>query len=431
MAQNEFATTEYQPRIHTIDRRPIAKMIRVRTCADFASERGHLKDWVDRELLPCLERGRQEKFILVSAPVKSGKREMPEYLATYDKEHNIPRKHVFASALYRIVDDGQRDEIAKYGIAVFAITKQSAADECAHWINELAQNYQVVVHIDECDYGSKVEQLLSQVWYRIIDKDSVKPILYSATPEEARFAEVCDDIVEDFIDEAMLDPVCFLRYRPPETYCGSEVILREGLGYDATKFCKFKKIVGEAIPNARLTRQGRKIIRDMQESIRTNPRRNVLILRAIYGEGGVRRDDKAIYKFIKYARYIPELRDEAQIYIRVVGERKHYGRTSGIDVNPFSWDTKADWDHLQTSGVINILVIDQAASRSTELRGHDRIFAYHDYRHEHVYNTITQAQERVVHYSTTYNGFQPIRVYGDCLALMVSAGAHITAWVHQ
>ena len=67
-------------------------------------------------------------------------------------------------------------------------------------------------------------------------------------------------------------------------------------------------------------------------------------------------------------------------------------------------------------------MIDQTASRSTELACHDRVFAYHDFRNTVVFTTVSQAQERVNHYEQRYSGFQPIIVYGHKKTFELSAG---------
>ena len=85
------------------------------------------------------------------------------------------------------------------------------------------------------------------------------------------------------------------------------------------------------------------------------------------------------------------------------------------------WSDKEYWDEKQTTKPI-IVVIDQRCSRSTELACHDRLFAIHDYRNKVTFSTLSQAVERVNHYSDRYGGeFQPIRVYTHKKTLELSA----------
>ena len=369
--------------------------------AVFEREREHLTRFVRTHICPLIEN--DVKRVLVRAPVKSGKREMVEYLAMRDKNTTKKRAHAFISSWHRSADSDQRDELETQNLSVFSIINDTHVESFLQWLEvNLAQDNDIVIHVDECDHGSGEKQKLSKIWSRIRNHVQITTILYSATPEEVMFSEELDTLVDDFMESH--PPIL---YTPPEGYCGPARFL-EGLVYDALPF--FTK--------DGLSEQAKEIIGDMRESMRTEPSRNILILRLTYSLGGNKKDNKAIHVFLKNLSQYKELSD---FFVIVDKPDKVIKSSQPILKQDIEWSSKNYWDFMTKDRPIRI-VHDQTATRSTEWSCHDRLFATHDYRDSVTFVTVSQAQERVNHYEQKYGGFQPIRVYGHKKTFQLSAG---------
>ena len=369
--------------------------------AVFEREREHLTRFVRENICPLIEN--DVKRVLVRAPVKSGKREMVEYLAMRDKNTTKKRAHAFISSWHRSADSDQRDELETQNLSVFSIINDTHVESFLQWLEvNLAQDNDIVIHVDECDHGSGEKQKLSKIWSRIRNHVQITTILYSATPEEVMFSEELDTLVDDFMESH--PPIL---YTPPEGYCGPARFL-EGLVYDALPF--FTK--------DGLSEQAKEIIGDMRESMRTEPSRNILILRLTYSLGGNKKDNKAIHVFLKNLSQYKELSD---FFVIVDKPDKVIKSSQPILKQDIEWSSKNYWDFMTKDRPI-LIVHDQTATRSTEWSCHDRLFATHDYRDSVTFVTVSQAQERVNHYEQKYGGFQPIRVYGHKKTFQLSAG---------
>jgi hypothetical protein len=101
--------------------------------ADFEAQRPELTVFVREELIPLLDHSECRR-ILIRAPVKSGKREIVEYVATRDHSQHPHRVHVFISAWYRTADEEQRLELMIHNMRVFSLTTISKAEETNRWI---------------------------------------------------------------------------------------------------------------------------------------------------------------------------------------------------------------------------------------------------------------------------------------------------------
>ena len=379
--------------------------------AVFERLRAHLTGFVRDTLLPLIEEGCRR--IVLRAPVKCGKREIVEYIATRDLVNQPTRVHAFLSAWHRIADEDQRDELATQNMTVFSITTQKRVDAFMDWLKKrLEQGLSVVLHLDECDHGTGSKQMLSKVWTEVRDSDRITNILYSATPEEVLYSgEVEDEEYQAMMEELIGDGE-HVEYTPPEGYCGPARFLREGLVHEAVPF--FDK--------DGLSSQGKEIVTGLRSAIGVNPSRNMIVLRLSYSLGGGLKKDikknKAIYQFLSNVGAFPELED----FLVVVDKSDSSGiKNRRVSAEKIQWSDPAYW-RRQASGVPIILVIDQTCSRSTEWACHARIYATHDFRNIVQYSTVSQAQERVNHYEQKYGGFQPILVYGHRRTFMLSAG---------
>ena len=376
------------------------------TTAQFEQQRSHMTGFVRESIIPVLEDG-LSKILAINAPVKSGKRDIVEYIAVRDEGRSSPRLHAFISAWHRAADNDQRKELSLHNMKVFSINNKPAADACIRWIAEATeQGKQVVLHVDECDHGSGEKQILAKVYRKIRNNSHVFSILYSATPEEVLFSDDMND--EDEGDE-MLDDLLHgtsVKYIPPPEFCGPGRFLRENLVIEASPFFTMT-------PVPALTEQGREFIQGLKRSMLLNTGRNIGTLR-LTKKDGPKKENKDIRKFMRIISQIPELAD---VIIWVDKGECDIGNTRKIE-----WSSRDFW--RATAKDVPILIVhDQTSSRSTEWDCHDRIFATHDYRTSLSYAIISQAQERVNHYTSKYeSGFQPIKIYGHKKTFQLSAG---------
>jgi hypothetical protein len=375
------------------------------TVAQFESYRSHMTMWVISVLGPLLDDPYCRR-VVVRAPVKSGKREIVEYMAKRDESHTSPRVHAFLSAWHRAADEDQRKELAEHNMKVFSITKKTAADDCVKWIqSQILLGKKVVIHLDECDHGSGDKQILGKVYKKIRELPQVFTILYSATPQEVLFSRDNGSGEED----DMLDDMLYgthVEYTPPAEYCGSARFLDEELVFESKPFFKTN-------PKVALTEQGLEIIAGLKASTASGSGRNIVALRLTKKEGR-NKNGKEIYKFLQNSHLIDDLRG---VQIWVDKGDCDWGHPRKIE-----WSSKDYW--VTTAKDVPILIVmDQTSSRSTEWACHDRIYATHDYRTACQYAILSQAQERVNHYNSKYaDGFQPIRVYGHKKTFQLSAG---------
>jgi len=389
--------------------------------AVFETKRTHLTNFVRAKILPLLE-DKENRRIVMRAPVKCGKREIVEYIAMRDSVAKPKRVHAFLSAWHRAADEDQRVELKGQNLEVFSIVTQKKVDSFLVWLQKmLSQQKDVVLHLDECDHGSGSKQMLSQVWKVTRDLPCITNILYSATPEEVLFSGE----VEDEEHRAMMEEIVAeghrVEYTPPASeeeggvYCGPGRFLEEGLVHEALPF--FHK-EGEGFV---LSPQGKEIVADLRSSMATSPQRNLIVLRLSYSDLGGKKAEikknKSIYQFLQNIGSFPELEGFSVIVDKGEGSI----RCTGVRSQKIEWSSRSYWEDLTTTRPF-LFVIDQTSSRSTEWACHDRIFATHDFRNVVQYSTISQAQERVNHYEQRYGGFQPIRIYGHTRTFKLSAG---------
>ena len=402
--------------------------------ADFERDRVHLCDFL-KGPARAIEQGKRR--ILIRAPVKSGKRQMVEYLAMRDNASHQTRKHVFLTNWHRTADEEQREELRCYGIAVFSgITGKKKEDYNKKIREILASGPQVtiIIHIDECDHGSGIRQAMSDIWRIWREDERIIFILYSATPEEVIYSREITDSAQsengEDDDEEMIEEFgegIRFDYAPPNTFCGPARFIDAGLVFESRPF--FEKVnhnpgsagAPQPPPFFRLTEQGKEIVSDLRRAILNEPRRNIIILRLSYGDNDAEKPNaignKAIYQFLRSKHMFPELNG-----CKIVVDKDE--KISGIHATKekIQWSNEEFWD-LKATGIPIIIVNDQTCSRSTELACHDRIFATHDYRRQITFSISSQAIERPNHYSTKYpSGFQHIRMYCHRKTLLLSAG---------
>ena len=385
-----------------------------RTAALFRHERPHLTHYVDNVLGGAIRGG--SRRIVVRAPVKSGKREIVEYITiTMDD-----RSHYFLSAFHRIADEEQREELIGYEIKVFSGIDDKQVERMEESITcDLNNEKLIMVHLDECDYGSGAGQNMSKIWEMISDNPAITIILYTATPSEIHIGYKEDNVIQSLSAIIVTSiKTVFVPYEPPDAFCGPKTFLDRGLVREATPF----------YDGNRLTPQGKDIFNAFLENINTNPNRNVLVVRMC---GGRDSDRKPINNFIKNLDKMEELwlPGNQKMIVRAPNCGKKFRnnyRHFSLYFEDIHWSNMDWWNDSIISGRPILIVLDQTSTRSTEWSCHDRVYAYHDYRKTINFSTISQAQERVNHYYSPsggkYTEFQPIKVYGSVKVWKLSAG---------
>ena len=385
--------------------------------AVFETQRPEMTVFVHKKILPLLDDDECRR-IVVRAPVKSGKREMVEYIAQRDAVQQPVRAHAFLSAWHRVADEAQRAELVRQNMEVFSLTNTSNLAPCLAWIEaQLAKGLQVVLHLDECDYGSGSKQVLAKLWREVRNNQRITNILYSATPEEVLFS---GEVENDAVEMNMMRDMSAghkVNYTPPKGYCGPARFLKEGLVQVALPFFH-KTAAGYS-----LSAQGKEVVRDLRACIEANPKRNIVVLRLCGGEGGNKREHKAIHQFLGAIHSFPEL-EGFDVVADIAEGRGEPKEENGVTLlkETIGWSESVYWRRSMPVGTPTIIVVDQKSTRSTEWACHDRIFAEHDFRASVRFSAVSQAVERVNHYEQKYGGFQPIRIYCHTKTLRLSAG---------
>jgi hypothetical protein len=450
---------------------------------DFHKEyRKEMYDLVQNKIVKNITQGK--KSIIVHAPVKSGKRgfvQLAKSIMCSDEfKYDKYTEHLFVTSLVRTADKSQMDEMDVFEINTHPISNTGSVHKLLYKLNARAyylnsdmdkedkeildgiKKYEMkkktkdntvpvdyetcwpIVHIDESDYGTGNGGLMSKVWKFLTSsyfKGSV--VLYSATPYETIIG----------IDPASNDYThTLIEYTPPLGYCGAEKFLDKKLVVNAKPFFEFKN------GGMTLSEQGCAIIDGAKKSIKKDPKRNIIILRVTTSKnlGTDGKDNEVIAKYINRTSGIDDTivvffhpdvdtdktkkgKDRNKDGLRLGGFKDVGAKTKKIiwDENSKTststlpgkeddgWETVMDAFPVSDGIKIYILIIDQICARSTEIKFHDRIYAYHDYRNFETcaVSTMTQAQERVCHYATSYDGyFQPILVFGDVKAMIISTG---------
>jgi hypothetical protein len=431
----------------------------------FEEQRPHMTEFVRNEISPLLNMTPfQIRRLLVHGQVKVGKREIVEYIAMRD--HNNPtRLHIFISSFHRKADESQRTELQQHDIIVFSVYSKKKQEEAIQFIeSHLLPNVTIVIHWDECDYGTGERQALAKVYEAYREHPQVFNILYSATPEELLYSsEIAveqtpeQNFIADFYEDGIVK-----RYIPPMGYCGAVKFLEENLVHDALPFfdvnstnmtlsTQGKTIVASANNQLRMINKSlRRIDEDIEEAEecgdynlveellkkrRLISVRNIIVLRISYKNGDDNDDDdsdygdesisqsqKAIYQFLKMSQFVPELASERVAIYADKHDVKELIALPNITCETVQWGKRIYWENMPKDKVI-IVVHDQTSTRSTEWVFHDRLFATHDYRKRITFNTVCQAQLRPAHYEQNYGDkFQPIHIYGHSKTFRFCAG---------
>jgi hypothetical protein len=350
----------------------------------FTKERPELTDYVLNKIIPG-----NHKFKIVRAPVKSGKRGMVEVNSLNNKDN----EHIFLTALHRVADISQRNELESYGIKVFSVNSGLKKDACIKFINGI-KNKKCLIHLDELDFGCGDKQLLNSIYMAFKENVNVLFILYSATIEVAK-------------KEFLINKIDFFEcphFVPPPTYFGIKKYIDNKLFFQATGFISYENNALE------ITTQGKELIEKLkQHTINKNNKRHIGVLRLA---GNFKIEGKVVSQFEKLKEYQDSIEDKYNIRLKFIGSND----------GSIVWDSPKYWDELTLDRSF-IFVINQVSGRSTEWKCHPYLVWFHTLRTEETpTSSIIQDQERSVYYTKAYTDDINIEIYGDLPTAQYSAG---------
>lgn len=330
-------------------------MKKIMTAIEMEESFEELTDFVNKKIIH-----NNNDSIIAEAPVKCGKKNMVEYYASKNISTDTEEKHIFLTVLDRKDIKIQQSELELYGIKPFVVSRNTIKNNCLQQLDEYALKFKkIVAHVDESDFGTGDEQLLSQVYEKLLDVGA-KIILYSATNEEAILSDtgINSDVVE---------------FVPPNNYRGASWYLDNNLVFEPKPFVS---------KDFEITQHGIELCENFSKSNKTFGILRVPVLEKTETE----KDRKKLLEKQNKQRksFASFLNKKFGIHVRFIDKD-----------NAFDWSK--DGDHETLSGKW-ILVITQTCTRSTEVGFHDRIDFWHDYRETSSYGTLNQAYLRVAHY---------------------------------
>lgn len=328
------------------------------------------------------------KSVILHAEEKTGKRTIKEILSVLDWDNqNI--SHMYFTSLNRKDIKEQLDELEDFKIySKIIYNKHKAEEYILHVREKIARGRSVIIHWDECDYGSGTGQSLKPLLDYCNRKRRVKIISYSATEEEAKFAR-------HVMDEANLKYE-YLRFIPSVDYRGSHWFLNNQIDgqpivLDCQQFFNYNTICSEE--RIRFSSQGNSMLGSMTNNT------NIGILR-VCGSKKFGEESIALYPKFK------ELVETPRYY--------NFFTTQGfkfIFINKdhsLKWNDENEIRRCIDPNMKNIFVVNMTCSRSTELCSFlkRKLAFFHDARklENSNYNTLSQAYGRIKHYKYGNDG---------------------------
>jgi hypothetical protein len=319
-----------------------------------------------------------KRHIAIKAPVKSGKREIVEYISARSKQLGMKNSMFYNTALNRKDVKSQKEELEQYTINTHCI---SGEKQCYDAIEAIELSDSSISFMDECDYGSGNRQKMAPLFKKFKDIVPHVFLYFSATIEETSVSAIKDH--PGFHQ---------MEFIPPPTYRGAKWFLDNDLVFKASPF--FEKDDGG---NISFSEHAKKVL---QESMK--PDRNVGVVRV---SGGIRTS----------SFYPDVVRNDLQNKLNLlVPGAKPWEIVVGDEKNIIEWEN----NRIAKSYTIledrrYVIVINQTCTRGTDLKYWHRGLAFwHDSRQAEKSNanTLAQAFLRVSHYGEEGH---PIRLYAD------------------
>ena len=364
----------------------------------FEIHRQEIYNFVTVQLGELLTAGK--RHVLISAPVKAGKREIVEAIAC---TFHANTSHHFVTSLNRKDVKIQKHELDRYGIRTCVVAEDRDA-AIADIRADIAAGRKVILVIDEADYGSGSNQKLKEVHSAFLEDPRVAYVYFSATSEETEASTLTER--PDYAE---------LVFVPPASYCGAQYFIEEDLVFEPAPFLEVDN------GNVTVSRHGLDVIRD-----------SVTADRHI---GVVRIAGRSLPATTMMNEHVKEALQQQ------LGVSAPNGRPWEIkvvtDKTPLAWeDRTTQIGHCADSEMNYLFFIFQTCTRGTDLKGwHHRLAFWHDVRsckENSNLNTLVQAILRPSHYSTTagYGGRpQPIRMYVDRLVMRYAAYGDLDSYI--
>ena len=342
--------------------------------------------------------------VTVRAGVKSGKRFLAMINAAYTGAGPSGTvAHVFLTCWNRKADKNQRLDLGKY-MKVFTVTSKSAAIKCVAELKDISKNYEtVIVHYDEFDHGSGIDQLMgngseAKLWDYIKTNKKIKTIKYSASPEEGLVADP--------------DDICLTMPDHPN-YRGAKYFLDKKLIVQAEN-----PLVKDDDGNITgISDQFKKLLEDAKARfVENNGATPIIVMRIADDFKGF----KTLFNSGKIAELVYNDTDNVAVQCEFVA-------STDSATMKVQWDDYQFWNKQAVSAKrareLKMFFIDQECTRSTDWFLHPFLFTYHDYHGpSSALNTVIQSNYRVAYYlekkdsngnSVYPNTDLPIRLYGD------------------
>ena len=365
-----------------------------------------------------LDDGTIGKNCCVKAEEKTGKRLIMEFIHLITIINHFcgvlpsksPPKSVYVTALNRKDTKEQfREQQDDFGIlSIVATCIGDLLGEIIKLLQDRSHDGVIYIHLDECDYGTGDSQSLSKLWNSEElnlpkNKNRIKYVTYSATPEELEYSTTGKSLLWDHH-----------TFTPTKYYIGAQWYLDNDLVFLPDVFFNGVSDFSE---------QGIKLIKEVNENCSSSKdisekMRNVIV---------VRDTGKGHLNLIRINKEILEEKYSCEIYVFDQsngfdwGDQKQWaplGRTEKLD---------EDENHLGYNFKTTVIFISQICTRSTELcpLGHKKIAIWHDSRmleDKKAYNTISQAIGRVKHYTQPGKNPNRIKLYCDIKVLKRTVG---------
>jgi len=322
-----------------------------------------------------------KRHVLVKAPVKSGKRELVEYMSVALSAYSVK----YITSLNRKDVKNQKEELEMYGISTHLTASSDAVSAAIADIHaSVSAGRNVIACFDECDYGAGTRQKMSQLYAEFIDNVRVVKVYFSATAHETEASNLT--MREDF---------AALTYVPPPSYCGAEYFLNAGLVFRPAPFFEMDEDTIDVSSHG---------IQVVQQSITAG--RHIGVVRTTRTIPTVLFKDRNVQRALESKLRSAQPGGKAWKIVPVDEKHSH------------DWENPVIRRGYTTDPDTNYLfVIMQTCTRGTDLKGwHHKLAFWHDQREKEKVNlnTMIQALLRPCHYSTMYDGApQPIRMYVD------------------
>ena len=352
----------------------------------------------------------RERYNIIYAKVKSGKRLVAETIAQYTNKGKSTLNFFF-SGLNRKDIKVQIEELRDYQLSCYVsneITKnkQHIIDQISHLA---LKGNEVIIHVDEADYGSDSSQILGSFINEIHRYENVTVFFYTATPFELTSAR-------KFIDSAKV-----FKYIPSENYRGDEWFLKSNLVHSTDEdFVEFN-----ADGKIQISETGLFWLNQWVSN--PDKTKNFSVVRISTKTKDSCEGTSSKYKIFKKNCFNTKVKSLVQKQMNSIFPYKRFVPIFVDDQEAFHFGDYESWDGLKNSTLNRdantyfLIVINQTSTRSTEWGFHENLFFYYSYESQKAnITTQIQRQQRVAHYHE--EGYPINVITSDVDTWLVSAG---------